>query len=28
MYYAGGLNNNVLPVGNPRVAMLNVVVNY
>lgn len=27
-YYAGGLNNNVLPVGNPRVAMLNVVVNY
>jgi len=27
-YYAGGLNNNVLPVGNPRVAMLNVVLNY
>ncbi|QBY50098.1 TonB-dependent siderophore receptor [Cupriavidus oxalaticus] len=28
MYYAGGLNNNVLPVGNPRVAMLNVTMNY
>lgn len=27
-YYAGGLNNNVLPVGNPRVAMLNLTLNY
>nr|WP_235844786.1 TonB-dependent siderophore receptor [Cupriavidus agavae] len=27
-YYASGLNNNVLPVGNPRVAMFNVVLNY
>jgi iron complex outermembrane receptor protein len=27
-YYASGLNNNVLPVGNPRVAMLNVTLNY
>ena len=27
-YYAGGLNNNVLPVGNPRTVMLNVALNY
>lgn len=27
-YYAGGLNNNVLPVGNPRTVMLNVTLNY
>lgn len=27
-YYAGGLNNNVLPVGNPRVAMFNVTLSY
>lgn len=27
-YYAGGLNNQVLPVGNPRVAMFNLTLNY
>lgn len=27
-YYAGGLSNNVVAVGNPRTAMLNVVLNY
>ncbi|MNS98497.1 TonB dependent receptor [compost metagenome] len=27
-YYSGGLSNNVVTVGNPRTAMLNVVLNY
>ncbi|WP_454734721.1 TonB-dependent siderophore receptor [Cupriavidus necator] len=27
-YYAGGLSNNVVTVGNPRTAMLNLVLNY
>ncbi|QOT80934.1 TonB-dependent siderophore receptor [Cupriavidus basilensis] len=27
-YYAGGLSNNIVPVGNPRTVMLNVALNY